>query len=65
MNQIVQVLVAIVGVAMIAVLVSRNAQTANVIGATGEAFGNALAAATGPVGSSYTPTSPRVGTGLM
>lgn len=40
---------AIVGVAFLAVLVSRNANTANVLTATGNAFSGALAAAEGPV----------------
>lgn len=40
---------AIVGVAILAVLVSRNANTAGVLGAAGSAFSNALSAATGPV----------------
>lgn len=40
---------AIVGVAIIATLVSPKAQTANVIGSAGQAFATALGAATGPV----------------
>jgi uncharacterized membrane protein YadS len=43
------VLLAIVGVAFIAVFLSRNSQTANVINAGGSAFGGAIAAATSPV----------------
>ena len=46
---IVTVLLAIVGVAILAVLVSRNAQTANVLTAGGGAFSNILSAAEGPV----------------
>lgn len=57
-NDIVKVLVAIVGVAIVAVLVSKNAQTATVITNTGNAFSSILKAATGPVsggvGSSLT-----------
>lgn len=40
---------AIVGVALVAVLVSRNAQTPQVIQAGGQAFSGALRVATGPV----------------
>lgn len=39
---------AIVGLAIIATLVSRNANTAGVITAAGRAFSNALGAATNP-----------------
>lgn len=46
---IVTVLVAIVGVATLAVLVSPKAKTAGVISAGGTAFAQALNAATGPV----------------
>lgn len=49
MNQIVTIATAIVGVAILAVLVSRRANTANVIKAGGDAFSGALRAATGPV----------------
>jgi hypothetical protein len=38
-----------VGVAIIAVLVSRNAQTPQVIGAAGQAFAGALGVAVSPV----------------
>lgn len=46
---IVSIAIAIVGVALLAVLVSRNAQTPQVITASGNAFARALGAATGPV----------------
>lgn len=46
---VVSVLVAIVGVATLAVLVSKNANTANVLTAGGKAFAGALSAATAPV----------------
>jgi hypothetical protein len=49
MGQIVTVLTAIVGVAILAVLVSKNAQTPAVIKAAGDAFSGAVKAATGPV----------------
>jgi hypothetical protein len=48
-EKLVTIAVAIVGVATLAVLVSRNANTAGVIGAGGKAFSDALRAATGPV----------------
>lgn len=48
-NSIVTVLVAIIGVAIVAVLVSRNAQTSQVIGAGGQAFSGALGTALSPV----------------
>lgn len=50
----VSIAVAIVGVALLAVLVSRNAQTPAVFSSAGNAFANALRAATGPVtGSNF------------
>lgn len=48
-DQIVTVLTAIVGLAIIAVLVSRNAATSQVIGAGGQAFAGALATAVSPI----------------
>lgn len=45
----VSIAVAIVGVALLAVLVSRNANTAGVISASGSAFARGLSAATAPV----------------
>lgn len=48
-ESIVAVLTAIVGVAILAVLVSRNSNTAGVLGAAGDAFATSLRAATGPV----------------
>jgi hypothetical protein len=48
-EQIVTILTAIVGVAIIAVLVSRNANTAGVISAAASGFATALKAATAPV----------------
>lgn len=41
--------VAIVGVALLAVFVSKNSNTANIIQNIGSAFGSSLATATGPV----------------
>ncbi len=49
----VSIAIAIVGVALLAVLVSRNAQTPAVIQASGNAFANALNAATGPVSGNH------------
>lgn len=46
---IITVATAVVGVAIIATLVSKNANTANVLTAGGKALGGAIAAATGPV----------------
>lgn len=46
---IVTVAAGVIGVAIIAVLVSKNAQTPQVLGAAGSAFSNVLSAATGPV----------------
>jgi PRD1 phage membrane DNA delivery len=48
---------AIVGLAVLAVLVSRNANTQGIIGTTGSAFSGALAAAEAPV----TGTAPAAG----
>lgn len=63
-GQIATVLTAIVGVAILAVLVSRNAQTPAVIGAAGDFFSGALRAATGPVmGGGYGGLSNRYGSG--
>lgn len=53
-NGVVSIALAIVGVALLAVLVSRNSNTANVIGASGSAFSGGLLAAEAPVlGSSF------------
>lgn len=49
LDGVVSIAVAVVGVALLAVLVSRNANTSGVITASGNAFSNALKAATGPV----------------
>lgn len=46
---VVTILVAIVGVAILAVLVSQKSNTAGVLAAAGSAFANSLSAATGPV----------------
>jgi hypothetical protein len=49
-NGMVTVAMAIVGVAIIAVLVSKNANTANVITSVGKSISSAINAATSPVG---------------
>ncbi len=48
-TSVVTVLMAIVGVAIIAVLVSKNANTTGVIGATAQGFSGSLATALSPV----------------
>jgi len=45
------VAMAIVGLAILAVLVSRNAETSKVIGAAGQAFSSSIGAAVSPVAS--------------
>jgi PRD1 phage membrane DNA delivery len=64
-SSVVTVLVAIVGLAIIATLVSKNADTANIIGTGGSAFSGALQAAEGPVlggfGLNVAGTSPSAG----
>jgi PRD1 phage membrane DNA delivery len=55
---IVTIAVAIVGVAILAVLVSQKSNTAGVLAAAGSAFSNSLSAATAPVtGSSAAPVN--------
>lgn len=58
-TSIVTVLMAIIGVAIIAVLVSKNAQTGAVLNAGGQAFSGVLGTALGPVtgaqGFSFNP----------
>jgi Na+/phosphate symporter len=48
-TSVVTVLMAIIGVAIIAVLVSRNAQTGSVLQAGGNAFSNVLGSALSPI----------------
>lgn len=56
---IVTVAVAIVGIALLAVLVSKNAQTPQVLSAAGQAFSGAIGAAVAPVtGSGFTGYGP-------
>lgn len=46
---VVTIAVAIIGVATLSVIVSKNAQTPQVIGAAGQSFAQALGAAVSPV----------------
>jgi hypothetical protein len=48
-DAIVSVAVAIIGLAMLAVIVGRNAQTSSVIKSMGDAFSSALKTAVSPV----------------
>jgi PRD1 phage membrane DNA delivery len=48
-SALVSIIMAIIGVAIIAVLVSKSAQTANVVSAGGTALSNVLGAALSPV----------------
>lgn len=48
-EQIVTIATAIVGVALLAVIVSRNSNTSGVISSAGAAFSNALSVAVSPV----------------
>jgi VIT1/CCC1 family predicted Fe2+/Mn2+ transporter len=59
-SQVIAVAVAIVGLAILAVIVSRNSQTPQVIEAAGKAFTGAIAAAVSPitVGSGFTGSAP-------
>lgn len=54
---IITIATAIIGVAILAVLVSKNANTANVIGAASSGFGYDLASAVAPV-TGQTPMAP-------
>lgn len=63
-NSLVTIATAIIGVAILAVLVSRNANTAGVLGAAGKAFSGALSTALSPVAGSgfgFAPTFPTYG----
>ena len=54
------VVVSVIGLAIVAVLVSRNANTANVIGASGSGLANVIKAAVSPVtggGGTFVGTS--------
>ncbi len=61
MEKVATIAVAIIGVATLAVLVSRNANTAGVIRETGRAFSGALGVAISPVSGSGGPVGMGVG----
>jgi hypothetical protein len=68
MEPIVTIAVAIVGVAILAVLFSKKANTAGVIQAAGTAFSGALNAATSPITGSTSGSQfqmPMIGGNLM
>lgn len=60
---IVTIAMAIVGVAILSVLVSQKSQTSNVLAAFGQMFSNMLSAATGPVTGAV--SAPNVGSGTL
>lgn len=68
-SSIVTIAVALIGVATLAVLVSKNANTSGVISSAGNAFSQSLMAATGPVtgnasiGGGFSGTLPTYGFG--
>ena len=61
---VVTVATAIIGVAIIAVLVGSNAKTTNVLQAAGTAFSGALTAAEAPVTSNGGVSIPALGNGI-
>jgi len=48
-TSVIVVLTAIIGVAIVAVVVSKNSDTANVLGAAGKSFSSIIGAAVAPV----------------
>jgi hypothetical protein len=56
-RELISVLMAIIGLAVLAVLVSRNANTTGVVNSASSAFNTALATAAGPV-TGYSPGAP-------
>lgn len=48
-KEITTIATAIIGLAIVAVLVSRNANTANIVGVSGQSFTSALGTAVSPV----------------
>lgn len=61
---LVSILMAIIGVAIIALLLSPNAQTANVLSAGGSAFSGVLNTALSPVTGGVSGTIGRIATSL-
>ncbi len=67
LGPMVTIATAIIGVAILAVLVSRNSQTPQVLQAAGSAFSGALRTALSPVSGGFTggaPISFNLGTGF-
>lgn len=62
-ESIVTIFSAIIGVAILSVLVSRNSNTAGVLSSFGQMFANSLSAATAPVTGKA--SAPNVGGGNM
>ncbi len=61
-ESVVTIAVAIIGLATLAVLVGKNAQTSRVIGSAGQAFTSALSVAVSPVsGGSFGSSLPNGG----
>ena len=52
-DSVVSVLVAVVGLAIVAVLVSESSKTSSVVQTSGQAFAGIIHAAVGPVQSGY------------
>jgi hypothetical protein len=63
-EQVSAILLAVVGVAILAVLVSKNANTAGVLSAGGSAFSSILGAATAPVTGGGGYSLPNFGSGM-
>lgn len=63
MGNIVTIATAIIGVAILAVLVSRNSQTPAVIKSAGQAFSGALGVALSPVSGGFTGAPPMMSFG--
>jgi hypothetical protein len=61
---VVEIGAGIIGIAILAVLVSKNAQTPQVLSAAGSAFSNAISAATAPItGQAAAPVNTASGAG--
>lgn len=61
-DAMITIFTAIVGVAILSVLVSRNSQTGNVLTSFGQMFSNSLSAATAPVTGKA--SAPNVGSSM-
>jgi hypothetical protein len=60
-DQIVAILTAIIGVAIVAVIVSNKSNTPNVISAAASAFSNAIGTAVSPITGGSTTIAPLTG----